>query len=342
MMADILYFYTETEDSKKYPLLTGVEPSNNLINIDGVDYYMGPLNPAIEGNKGGNSYVYKLYPMTDYENGIEEPACIIKISRNKEFYNLKEHKPRTELPQNQRFRREVSALQKCKEEHVLDVIEIFDSGNIFIEKEAKNGRKSYLSYPYYTMEVAESDLKSYIETNFQEIGLEGKISICLDIAKAISGLLSLEYYHRDLKPDNIFVVNGHFKVGDLGLISKRNEDYEFEKGKYIGPRGWTTPETMNKYLTEENGFVDFDVTIDHQSDLFQLGMIFWYIMQGNAPIGELRQEDFKIKRDDIYSLIHHMLNHSKDRRIKNVGAVITELERIQQKLVAEKLRGWDI
>ena len=42
-MADILYFYTETEDSKKYPLLTGVEPSNNLINIDGVDYYMGPL-----------------------------------------------------------------------------------------------------------------------------------------------------------------------------------------------------------------------------------------------------------------------------------------------------------
>jgi len=102
-MVDVLYFYTETEDSKKYPLLNGVEPSKNLINIDGVDYYMGPLNPAIEGNKGGNSYVYKLYPMTDYENGIEEPACIIKISKNKESYSLKDHKPRTELRQNQRF-----------------------------------------------------------------------------------------------------------------------------------------------------------------------------------------------------------------------------------------------
>ena len=338
-MADILYVYRETKDSEKYPLLSGVEPSNNLITIEGIDYYMGPLNPGIEGNKGGNSYVYKLYPVTDFENGIEEPACIIKISKNKEFYSLKEHKPRTELTINQRFRREVAALQRCKAKHILDVIKIFDSGNIYIEKEAKGGRKSYQSYPYYTMEVAESDLKSYMESNFPEMGLEGKISICLDIAKAISGLLSLEYYHRDLKPDNIFVVDGHFKVGDLGLISKRNDDYKYEKGKYIGPRGWTTPETMNKYLTEEKSFWDFDVTIDHQSDLFQLGMIFWYIMQGNAPIGELRQEDFKVKHDDIYGLIHHMLNHSKGRRIKSVSSVIMELERIQQKLVEEKLQG---
>ena len=70
------------------------------------------------------------------------------------------------------------------------------------------------------MEVAESDLKSYMETNFQEIGLEGKISICLDIAKAIAGLLSLEYYHRDLKPDNILVKK------DGSLV-----DYDFEKNK---------------------------------------------------------------------------------------------------------------
>lgn len=341
-MADILYDYTESKESDSYPLLNSADPLDNLISIDGVDYYMGPLNPDIIGNKGGNSYVYKLYPTTDYENGIEDPASIIKISRYKESYSLKEHKPRTELAKNQRFRREVVALQRCKQEHILDVIEIFDSGNIYIEKEAKKGRKSYQSYPYYTMEVAEGDLKSYMETEFPEMELEGKICICLDIAKAISGLLSLEYYHRDLKPDNIFVVDGHFKVGDLGLISKRNEDYDFEKGKYIGPRGWTTPETMNKYLTEEKGFGEFDVMIDHQSDIFQLGMIFWYIMQGNAPIGEYCQEDFKVKRDDIYVLIHHMLNHSKSRRIKNVGEVVKELERIQKKLVSDKFRGSDI
>ncbi len=341
-MADVLYVYKVTQDSEKYPLLSSVEPSKNLITIDGVDYYMGPINPEIDGNKGGNSYVYKLYPAIDYENGIEEPTSIIKISRNKESYNLKEHKPRTEVNKNQRFRREVAALQRCKEKHILGIIEIFNSGNIYIEKGTKKGRKSYLSYPFYTMEVAEGDLKSFMEAKFPEIGLEGKISICLDIAKAISGLLSLEYYHRDLKPDNIFVVHDQIKVGDLGLISKRNEDYEYEKGKYIGPRGWTTPETMNKYLTEDKKFDGFDVTIDHQSDIFQLGMIFWYVMQGNAPIGEFRQEDFRIKRDDIYGLIHHMLNHSKSRRVKDVSSVIKELERIQQKLVSEKLRGTDI
>ena len=337
-MADVLY---EVREPKDWSLLNGDAPSDNLITINGIDYYMGYLDSELKGNKGGNSFVYKLYPVTEYDNGNEEPVSIIKISKIKESYNLKEHKPRTEKDKNQRFRREIEALQECKRQHLLDVIEIFDSGNLYFEKEAKNGRKSYQSYPYYTMEVAESDLKSYMEINFQGIGLEGKISICLDIAKAISGLLSLEYYHRDLKPDNIFVVNGHFKVGDLGLISKRNEDFD-KKGDFIGPRGWTSPETMNKYLTEGKKFGSFDVIIDHQSDIFQLGMIFWYVMQGNATIGELRQEDFKEKHDDIYALIHHMLNHSKSKRIKNVSSVIKELERIQQKLVSEKLRGTDI
>lgn len=341
-MADVLYEFKGAKDGTVFTLLNDADPSANSINIDGVDYYMGYLDANMEGNKGGNSYVYKLYPAEDYENGNYAPASIIKISKNKESYSRKDNRPRTEKGTNQRFRREVAALQRCKEEHVLDVIEIFESGNIFFEKDVRNGKKSYQSYPYYTMEVAEGDLKSYVEKNFKDLELADKISICLDIAKAISGLLSLDYYHRDLKPDNIFVVNGHFKVGDLGLISKRNEDYDYEKGKFIGPRGWTTPETMNKYLTEDKGFGDFDITIDHQSDIFQLGMIFWYVMQGNAPIGELRQDDFKIRRDDIYGLIHHMLNHSKSRRVKDVGEVIKELERIQQKLIDEKLRGLDI
>lgn len=341
-MADILYEFKGAKDGAIFSLLNDADPSANTINIDGVDYYMGYLDANMEGNKGGNSYVYKLYPVEKYENGDYTPASIIKISRYKEFYSKKNNRPRTEIAKNQRFRREVAALQRCKEEQVLDVIEIFESGNIYFEKDVRNGKKSYQSYPYYTMEVAEGDLKSYLEKNFQDLELADKISICMDIAKAISGLLSLDYYHRDLKPDNIFVVNGHFKVGDLGLISKRNEDYDYEKGKYIGPRGWTTPETMNKYLTEDKGFGDFDITIDHQSDIFQLGMIFWYVMQGNAPIGELRQDDFKIRRDDIYGLIHHMLNHSKSRRVKDVGEVIKELERIQQKLIDEKLRGLDI
>lgn len=340
-MADVFYEYKGQKEGTIFSLLNDADPSENPITIDGVDYYMGYLDAEMEGNKGGNSYVYKLYLVEEYENGNETPVSIIKISRNKESYYRKENRPRTEIYKNQRFRREVAALQRCKEKHILDVIEIYESGNIYFEKEAKHGKKSYQSYPFYTMEVADCDLKSYMEKKFQEMELVDKVAICIDIARAIAGLLSLEYYHRDLKPDNIFVVDGHFKVGDLGLISKRNEDYD-KKGDFIGPKGWTTPEAMNKYLTEEKCYGDFDVTIDHQSDIFQLGMIFWYVMQGNAPIGEYGLDDFKIKRDDLYNLIRHMLNHSKSHRVKNVSEVIAELERIQKKLISEKLRGSEI
>lgn len=338
---DVLYDYKGNRDGILFTLLNKKDPSANPVTIDGVDYFMGYLRNDIDGNKGGNSYVYKLYPVADYNRGDETPACIIKISRRRELYIRREKKPKTEKAGNQRFRREVAAMIDCKQKHVQDVIEIYNHGNFFYKTINKFGKTIYQSHPYYTMEVAESDLKSYMEDKFQCIELVDKIAICIDIAKAISSLQSLDYYHRDLKPDNVFVVKGNYKIGDLGLISKRNEDYD-DEGDYIGPRGWTTPETMNKYLTEGKDFGDFDVTIDQQSDIFQLGMIFWYVMQGNAPIGEYCLADFKIKRDDIYCLIRHMLNHSKSRRVKDVSEVIIELERIRQKLISEKFRGSDI
>ena len=124
------------------------------------------------------------------------------------------------------------------------------------------------------------------------------------------------FYHRDLKPDNIFIVDKTWKIGDLGLIASRDQDYNIDlPNELIGPKGWFCPEAMNKYLTENIEFpISFDCNIDHQSDIFQLGKIFWYIFQGNAPIGSIKRNDFKIKDERIYEIIRRMINHSKAKR----------------------------
>lgn len=73
------------------------------------------------------------------------------------------------------------------------------------------------------------------------------------------------------------------------------------------------------------------ILTDHQSDVFQLGKVFWYILQGNAPIGNIRRSDFFDGHDDIYSVLKYMLNHSKKKRPISIDYVINELSRIMQK-----------
>lgn len=155
--------------------------------------------------------------------------------------------------------------------------------------------------------------------------------MCLQIAQGIKELNDLGYYHRDIKPDNVFLINGTWKVGDLGLIQMRNKPSLDREGELHGPRGCLSPEAMNKYLSETVNGNNFDCNIDHQSDLFQLAKVFWYILQGNAPIGCVRESYFLPQNPSLYSLIRQMLNHSKKKRPATIDIVITDLKNIVSK-----------
>ena len=77
-----------------------------------------------------------------------------------------------------------------------------------------------------------------------------------------------------------------------------------------------SPEAINKaYANLENGEFAHDCSFDELSDVFLLGGVFWYILQGNFPTGQLQPGDFKLGREDIYSrILLPMLQHSKSRR----------------------------
>ena len=161
-----------------------------------------------------------------------------------------------------------------------------------------------------------------------EFAKSEKMDLCLQLAEGLNDLNRLGYYHRDIKPDNIFIFQGsRWKIGDLGLVTHRELDYD-RQNELIGPKGWLSPEAMNKYLAEGRGNKDIDCVIDNQSDIFQLGKVFWYILQGNAPIGCIKRADFHDSDESIYVLIRTMLNYSKKRRIKDMSEVVKELERI--------------
>lgn len=316
-----------TKGGKEYfSLIDTLQPATNQIQIDGIDYFFTYLDDKGK-NKGSNSIILKLYASQSIDLDdvkYEIPDLVIKI--------LKSKRVSFETKAEMRFNKEIKALYKCREANFFNVICIFHSG---ICKIYNSYTEDFDEHLYYTMEYAPFDLKNYIEAKHEELSLDIKLNLCLSIADGLNELESLDYYHRDIKPDNIFMSGDEWKIGDLGLLAERNNPNVIDdEAELIGPRGWMSPESMNKYLTEGKGFVHtFPCKIDHQSDIFQLGKVFWYIFQHNAPIGTVKENDFKIKNSQVYSIIKTMLNHSKAKRYKSIDEVIKLLKVEETKLL---------
>lgn len=317
----------KNDGKESFDLIDIYTPTSNLIQIDNTDYYFTYLNSSGD-NKGGNSIILKLYEAQSIEIDepiYEEPDLILKIHKYKKNNILNRSQ--------QRFIREIEALYQCKDENFENVIIIEHSG---ICKIYDNRKNQFSEYFYYTMEYAQYDLKNFIELNHNNISLEEKVSLCIDLAKGVKEIINLGLYHRDLKPDNIFMNSeGSWKIGDLGLINDRNNNFQLDKiADNIGPKGWMSPEAMNKFLTEGKEFkYKYHCEIDHQSDIFQLGKVFWYIFQHNAPIGSIKEKDFLLKKGQLYPIIKTMLSHSKSTRHKSIDEVIRLLKIEEHKLL---------
>lgn len=304
------------------------QPNDYIVNIEGADYIVYYLNEN-GSNKGGNSIIMKLLLAQnfDFEDlNYESPDLILKIHKDR----IKSPNPNLYSRGQKRFMKETLALDSCKKMKLQNVIEIYHTGKCSIKNHYNNRIEEYL---YYTMEPAEYDLKNYLENTHRILDFESKLSLCLSLANGLKDVYDAGYYHRDIKPDNIFFVGNTWKIGDLGLVSERDGISELDRvADFIGPRGWISPEVMNKYLTESKGFeYVYDCKIDHQSDIFQLAKVYWYIFQFNAPIGTVKQSDFNIKNDSLFGLIKTMLNHSKRKRVKTIDEVIDSLKMIEKK-----------
>lgn len=204
-----------------------------------------------------------------------------------------------------RFVREIDALKKAKASKISRVIDFLFDGAIKIGTN---------SYRYYVMERADCNLRDFLENNTLDV--DERYMLCVNLLQGLKELHDIDVYHRDIKPENVLFVDNYLKIADLGLIAYRKDDNPIDKkGDKIGPFGWHSPEVMNKVYNEgvESEF-SYDCDIDEKSDIFQLGKLYWYIFQGNLPIGQVIRTDFKRNLDNVFEIIFRMTQYSKDRR----------------------------
>jgi serine/threonine protein kinase len=223
----------------------GASMSMEMVVVDDIGKTIGgryDLTRVI--GEGGMGVVYEAY-----DTQVSREVAI-KVVRNE---CLSDRKFLT------RFRREMEVTTRLRHP---STIRVFEHG------EAEDGR------PYMVMELLRG--KSLAER--LEKGRVPEIE-ALQYARQIAESLSEAHengiFHRDLKPDNIFIesvgVSTVIKVLDFGIAGGLDATRLTRAGEVFGTPQYMSPEQCNGQ------------TLDHRTDIYSLGCILYEMIEGRPP-----------------------------------------------------------
>jgi len=178
-----------------------------------------------------------------------------------------------------RFEREVAICAALKNDHIVNVSDygVTDEG-----------------HPFYVMEYLRGESLKQLLKQQKRLPVERASEIVMQVCEGLrsahagidlwwSGATASEHVkviHRDLKPDNIFVVPTALgelvKILDFGIAKIRDESLDRTNLTYgfIGTFRYAAPEQLRAANT-----------IDARADIYSLGVILYELLSGTDPFG---------------------------------------------------------
>ena len=110
--------------------------------------------------------------------------------------------------------------------------------------------------------------------------LSSAVSVVCSLAHTLSKLHGQMKFHRDIKPDNILMLNGEPKLGDFGLVDFPGKSEITDRIEMLGPRFYIAPEML----------IDAEDVDGGPADVYSLAKTLWVLGTGYSyPIpGEQR------------------------------------------------------
>src|SRR5262245_40874859 len=174
----------------------------------------------------------------------------------------------------ERFKREAEAIAALNHPNIVTIYSV---------EEAQNTH-------FLTMELVEGKRLSEL-ISAEGMDPESFLKIAIQIAEAISAAHGKGIIHRDLKPANILISQeGRVKILDFGLAKVSDSVWNAgvtqfptreltQEGMIVGTIPYMSPEQLQGR------------SIDHRTDIFSLGIIFYEMIIGTRPFqGESHPE----------------------------------------------------
>lgn len=127
----------------------------------------------------------------------------------------------------------------------------------------------YLSMEY----AAEGDLRKYINARNGKLPIAQAQRFFKQIAEALSAVHKSGIIHRDIKPDNILVVNDReVRLGDFGVAVLPGDESSIEElQRGVGTFSYMAPEVLEGIESKE------------AADIYSLGLTFYEMICGTHP-----------------------------------------------------------
>ena len=154
-----------------------------------------------------------------------------------------------------RFQNEASIAASLNHEHI---VQVYNHGTI-------NG------IPYIANEYIKGQTLKEVLDFRSSLPMGEAIDIMLQLAAALNYAHKHGIVHRDVKPDNIYLMgDGTIKLGDFG-IAQSDTKFSSENNEIVGSVYYLAPEiTTGKAATP-------------QSDIYAAGVTFFELITGHAP-----------------------------------------------------------
>jgi len=130
--------------------------------------------------------------------------------------------------------------------------------------------------PYFTMPYVEGETLADRLRREKQLPLEDALRIAREIGTALGYAHGRGVIHRDIKPGNILLMDGHAVVSDFGIARAVKEsvdpDAVTSAGLVIGTPSYMSPEQAAG-----------DEELDGRSDIYALGCVLYEMLAGEPP-----------------------------------------------------------
>lgn len=210
-----------------------------------------------------------------------------------------------------RFRQEISLMKRLHHPHIIKYI---DDGSIKLRENKHSNQEQQALF--VIMEKADINLKDFL---FQT----SKISYDIyapQFRGLCEALMEIHQFaiHRDIKPENILIKGETWVLSDFGLCEFLNSDEHCDitgENEKVGPIFWMSPEAVNKYYFGIN-------EIGTYSDVYQMGMIFAFVLMKKFPGGILDEGNFINADGTFRNIILKTLANDYTKRPENGGTLL--------------------
>jgi len=171
------------------------------------------------------------------------------------------------------------------------------------------------------------------------------VRLARELAEALRFAHERGLVHRDIKPGNVMVTShGHVKVMDFG-IAKTDRPEEpsaaTRPGQILGTPAYMSPEQAA------------GAPVDHRSDIFSFGMVFYECLTGDLPFESLSTTDYRHQAAvaaprplpkrvprRVRKLVGRCLEKTPEKRYVSLEPVQSELGTVLSVLSATNLSLW--